>query len=411
MVEPPAPPTTPSIPPRAKRWAFGALMLAFIAVFMEICSYAVIYLSRPYLDGEIRTTRSIYREQTDQLRRLLEPDSLRRDRFDPQLGWHYRRGYTGTNERITEAGLRGDRDYDTVLPDSGLRVAAFGDSFVFGMEVGYQHSWAWQLEQSDHRLEVLNYGVGGYGTDQALLRYRAEGDTYRPEIVLIGFAPVNLGRNVNRYRRFLSTREAPWVKPRFLLAPSGELELLPAPVQSLDQWQSYLDYPKRVRAFGVNDQWYAPLVYENPAYDWLATVRLVSNVYLRLRDRYFGPQRMLEGDVFRTSAPAFHVTIALLEQFAKEVRLAGAHPIIVMLPDLRSVHASRSGGRTVYDPIVQALAAEHEIWDMGIPFAEAPDTAVVADWFMPAGHYSPSANKLIADRMARYLDDRRGEAR
>ena len=399
-------PSAPTTQPRLKQIAFGVLMVVLLAIIAEIGSYVVIRVSRPYLDGEIRTTGSIYREQTAQLRRLLEQDSTRRDRFDAELGWHYRPGYVAPNEHINAAGLRGDRSYLPRAPDSVLRVAAFGDSFVFGMEVGFQDSWAWQLEQRDRRLEVLNYGVGGYGTDQALLRYRAEGTTYDPEIVLIGFVPVNLRRNVNRYRRFLSTREAAWVKPRFLLAASGELELLPSPIRSLDDWRPYLERPKMVRAFGVHDQWYQRLVYENPLHDWSATVRLVSNVYLRLKGRYFGPDRLVDGGQFRTNAPAYDLTVALLEQFASEVRRNGAQPIIVIFPDLRSVKASREGDNPVYAPLTRDLKEQHEVWDLAVPFVQAPPSLPVEDWFMPAGHYSPSANKIIADWMGRQLAER-----
>jgi len=70
------------------------------------------------------------------------------------------------------------------------------------------------LEARTDALNVLNYGIGGYGFDQAFLRFQREGIALRPDVVLIGFAPDDLGRLVNVYRRFISSRELPLAKPR-----------------------------------------------------------------------------------------------------------------------------------------------------------------------------------------------------
>ena len=61
-------------------------------------------------------------------------------------------------------------------PDGSLRLACFGDSFTFGDEV--QDAWCYpaMLEQRNPGLEALNYGVGAYGTDQALLQIHLQGE-------------------------------------------------------------------------------------------------------------------------------------------------------------------------------------------------------------------------------------------
>lgn len=385
---------------RRKRVLLSLMMVAFVLAVFETGSYIVLIVIRPYLDREIRRTASIYAEQSHLIRQLLLADTTGRDAFDPVLGWHYRSNYTAVDEHINSHGMRGNREYSLRRPDGVLRVAAFGDSFVYGMEVGYKASWPWFLEQSDEQIEVLNYGVGGYGTDQELLRYRAEGSSYSPQVVLIGFAPINLGRNVNRYRRFLSTREGVWVKPRFIVE-HGALVLLPSPVLSLDDWRPFLDQPEDVRAFGVHDQWYEPMVYENPLYDFSATARLLTNVYLRLRYRYFDSDRMVAGGAFNTAAPAFEVTAALLLEFAAAVRAVGARPIILILPNREDVRASRAGEATVSSTLIEALDGE-EVWDLAEAFATAPSGVNQETWFMPYGHYSAAGNYLVAS----WLGDR-----
>jgi hypothetical protein len=62
-----------------------------------------------------------------------------------------------------------------------------GDSFTFGLEVRYEDTWPRQLERLlGPEFQVLNFGVDGYGVDQAYLRYRRDGLAWRPEIVVLG---------------------------------------------------------------------------------------------------------------------------------------------------------------------------------------------------------------------------------
>ena len=65
------------------------------------------------------------------------------------------------------------------------------------------------LEQLLAPAEVVNLGVHGYGHDQMLLRYRAEGRRYAPDLVLLGFVADDVGRNLLAFRDY--------AKPRFLL--------------------------------------------------------------------------------------------------------------------------------------------------------------------------------------------------
>ena len=53
------------------------------------------------------------------------------------------------------------------------RVALVGDSFTFGLEVSYEQSWGARLEQAlGGDVQVLNFGVDGYGVDQAYFATR-----------------------------------------------------------------------------------------------------------------------------------------------------------------------------------------------------------------------------------------------
>src|SRR5258708_27868460 len=174
--------------------------------------------------------------------------------IDSIAGWRYRAGHKDRNNSISPQGLRSLRLY-TERPTAGVtRIAAFGDSFVYGNDVPDSAAWCAQLERlNPGNLEVANYGVGGYGVDQAYLRYQTEGAALHPQIVFIGFATDDLRRVVNVYRRFISSRELPLLKPRFVLDSANRLKLLPVPARGAQDYKRYLQSPRDILEIGPAD--------------------------------------------------------------------------------------------------------------------------------------------------------------
>ena len=78
-------------------------------------------------------------------------------------------------------GLRQHRKFSAADLESSVNIAFFGDSYTENMHVPAQYSFTEPLEYllnlgeggDNRRINVLNFGVGGYGTGQSLLRYEA----------------------------------------------------------------------------------------------------------------------------------------------------------------------------------------------------------------------------------------------
>jgi len=134
--------------------------------------------------------------------------------------------------RINARGLR-DREIGYDNPDDALRVLSLADSFGEALQVELADTYHKQLEQLltdslDRPVEVLNAGVGGWGTDQEAIFYVAEGFRYDPDVVLLAFftrndavnnyGPLEIARNGGRQQ-----------KEFFSLSSKGEL--IPPPVQ------------------------------------------------------------------------------------------------------------------------------------------------------------------------------------
>ena len=95
-------------------------------------------------------------------------------------------------ERINSKGLR-DIEH-TYIPDKGrYRIVVLGDSFMEGYQVDLEKSFPRLLEKKlkDINADVVNMGVGGYGTTQELLTLKEEGLKYKPKLVIMAFFPSN----------------------------------------------------------------------------------------------------------------------------------------------------------------------------------------------------------------------------
>ena len=129
---------------------------------------------------------------------------------DPERGFALRPGAEGVwsregrgSVRINQAGFRG-ADVPEVRAPGVLRVAVLGDSFTEALQVDEQDTFVQRLQSSltadrscalrsnfPAGVQVLNFGVGAYGTGQELLTWRHLAQRYRPDLVLLTVYPGN----------------------------------------------------------------------------------------------------------------------------------------------------------------------------------------------------------------------------
>ncbi len=107
--------------------------------------------------------------------------------------------------RINSQGLR-DREHAVAKPPGTVRIAILGDSFAEALSVPAESAFWAVLERElnackafgDKRVEIINFGVSGYGTADELLTLRYRAWKYAPDIVLLAFFPGNDVRNNSR---------------------------------------------------------------------------------------------------------------------------------------------------------------------------------------------------------------------
>ena len=373
------------------RLCYGIFALAIVLGALELLAHFALVLLAHDSRFDFTPISERLARQSAQLEKILAGGE-RLLMLDAELGWVYARGRSVDIYSINAQGVRARRTYSARPPAGVLRVAAFGDSFVHGLEVNDEAAWSAQVEQMDPRVEVLNYGVGGYGTDQALLAYRRLGQQLDPSVVVLGFPEVDLLRNLSRYRVFHDWRDLPLFKPRFVLGEHGELRLVPSPFPGEPGARRVLAEPRLALEAGVGDGLFEPLVWRNPLYDHSQFVRLASTIASRAWRSRLRPDRYYVGGEMNRRTEAFPLLVAIVRAFAREVENAGDTFIFIIFPNRDEDIWGR--GRRAYAPLVESLPGI-TILDLADALRADPQLTP-ANLREPSDHYSPLANRAVA---------------
>lgn len=142
------------------------------------------------------------------LKKPSEPVSFDVYRLDDPAGaWSLNPGasfeWQGEGERsfiqANKDGLR-DREHTKEKPPKTFRIAVVGDSFAEALQVPMEKTFWWKARKqlnkkctalSDRKVEVINFGVQGYGTAQELMTLRHKVWKYSPDLVILAFFPGN----------------------------------------------------------------------------------------------------------------------------------------------------------------------------------------------------------------------------
>ena len=132
------------------------------------------------------------------------PDRYRGVALPPNAeGWWREEG--NAYVRINSAGLR-DREHAKQKPPNTFRIAVLGDSFAEALQVPIEDTFWAILEKKlqecpgvvGKQVEVINFGVSGYGTAQELITLRREAWDYSPDLIMLVVAPGNDIRDNSR---------------------------------------------------------------------------------------------------------------------------------------------------------------------------------------------------------------------
>lgn len=360
--------------------------------------------------------------------------------------------------RINARGLR-DREIGYDNSGGALRILSLADSFGEALQVNLEQTYHKQLEgllvdSLSRPVEVINGGVGGWGTDQEAIFYVAEGFRYEPEIVLLAFFVRN--DTVNNYGPLeLASVSGSQQKEFFSLSPQGEL--IPPAVKEEAKAKAEA---KEVEIRDSNSQ---PLTQPQPSkpdhnpvllpladtlWQWSALYRLVVP-YLRDMPpvvQKIGPSGLLGGEgVVRAGHPttpvhffvyqsppdeefeaAWTLTEAIIKRLRDEVESHGSRLAVVIIGAPEQVYPVEGERLLAANPALQKLTLDLELPNrrLGtflaaeqIPYLDllpifrqaASDPATPPLHFRHDGHWTVTGHRLAAEAIHKFLLAELGE--
>lgn len=144
-----------------------------------------------------------------------------------KVGLYFHKDIPKTLVQINSAGLH-DQEYSLVKPANTYRIAVIGDSYTQAIHVPLEDTYQQRLETSlnthppfDARFEVINFGIGGFGTSQEYIVFQQVVLGYHPDLVILGFS---CGNDIFENSPALNGRKyLPYLRP----AQDGSLTLVP----------------------------------------------------------------------------------------------------------------------------------------------------------------------------------------
>ena len=149
--------------------------------------------------------------------------------FDYKLGWKQKLNSSGFLKQHIKTKQYLDHR-NLVNKKKKKIVATFGDSYVFSNHMNDKNTWEEQISKKNN-FNVLNYGVGNYGFDQAIIKYKNINLAKDTKIVIMGFVPETITRIQSSWKHYTEFGNINGFKPKFDLI-KDRLILKPNPINS-----------------------------------------------------------------------------------------------------------------------------------------------------------------------------------
>ena len=154
-------------------------------------------------------------------------------REDAQLGYVPQENTVSPGRwwQTNNLGARSRTDTSKTADPRKRRIIVFGDSFTNCSRVTQENTWPSLMNEKNNSLEVVNFGVDGYGMTQSLLRYTLVKKQLDYDTAVLVFVPFcDLEREINTCRAIIGW-DTNNCYPRFIIQ-GGSLTLIQSPYKS-----------------------------------------------------------------------------------------------------------------------------------------------------------------------------------
>jgi lysophospholipase L1-like esterase len=277
-------------------------------------------------------------------------------------------------------------------------VSLYGDSFTFGTDVDHEHAWGNVLSQQLN-CRIANFASGGYGTDQAYLRFQ-HNHKDKSSIVVLGHTSIDIIRNLTRNRDLCSSNMNYALKPRFILDVQGKLKLIPIPKLSEKAYQKLvgLDSPQ------------LELVHENFLPDGYTGMTKLQLPYIyavlknlndfRLRSKL--AQRPSHAEFYTKGHPlrGLEITTQIIKSFFHDAKQQDRSAAVILFATIGDLKFYKKNHLWTYQNLMEALDTHNIPYlNVGEHLLKYLGQRKVGEIFHTplGGHYNEEGNQVVAD--------------
>ena len=348
--------------------------------------------------------------------------------YDPELGWIRKPNtekkeigkFGKTKYHIAPQGYRCNPGHEG-LPQ---KISFYGDSFMFSRQVDDNETVQWFLSE-ETQTNILNFSVGNYGLDQALLRLRREYPRHKTDIVMMGVVPSTIVRILSVWQHYNEFGNTFGFKPRFVLE-GDQLKLIKNFIDTKDKFLRYQEYLPQIRQYDYfytnkfqremikfpysfsilkNPSRNIPLISLVAWHTWVkketklqafpAPMKIIMDVNLKLRYNLFTRNR-----------DALTLLGKLVTEFVQYAKGNGFSPFFVFMPQKDDLLSVKKEGASYYQGFIDSISSSVHTIDLTPHLIGRADLdELYSDDNQYGGHYSKAGNEFVAHVMGNALKE------
>ena len=293
-------------------------------------------------------------------------------------------GYRCTESEYVEASARFKNASVPTDDPNEYDFVCIGDSFTHGDAVIAEQSWPFLLSKFTGK-SVVNLGVGGYGTDQAVMRY--EDSSIKSKTVLLGLIAGDLERSTSLVYNFASGGLKS--KPIYEFHQSGS-KRFNAPAKHGDDLRKEYALGAESKFFSRAVHSWDPRMLRRSLLDFSYVFRLVKSAPVWIESKN-------ARSIYTTDDSRLEYSINIISHLNETALARGADLRVVLLGSLYSF-SEKNESRDNWDLFKTKLDESGIGWidttDQLFNLYESnPDDVVTK---VDGLHYTPEANSLVA---------------
>jgi hypothetical protein len=303
--------------------------------------------------------------------------------YDELLGWKnkpyidFKGNYFGkeVDMRTNSMGFRGRGEYAHEEKGARCRIIALGDSMTFGGEgIRDDETWPFYLERAVRRTagnaEVINMSCIAYGIDQEYLWFKRDGLRLNPCVLVLGLSDLSFSRAT--LSRWIQGEN----KPKFIFR-GNRLQLTNVPVPLSDN--KIAARISRKDALDILFRWEG------------------SYVWSFIKNRLYKINSAIGANLPEVSE-SYRLGKAILDEMEEDCLRENIKMIVVFLPK------PEWGDNTppIYHAILKLGKDKRMVMEDFTEYFRK--TGKWGDFFMKDGHFSPEANRIIAERISSIIE-------